>query len=40
MRILIINIYDNMTYKDTLRNDNLTYSFTKQYYNFNTTTTR
>ena len=38
MRILIIDIYDNMTYKDTLRNDNLTHSFTKQYYNFNTIT--
>ncbi len=38
MRILIIDIYDNMTYKDTLRNDILTILNTKQYYNFNTIT--
>lgn len=34
MRIYNSNIYDIMTYNDTLRNDILTYSFTKQIYTF------
>jgi len=36
MRILIVYIYDIMTYNDTLRNDILTYLHTKQIYTFET----
>ena len=32
MRILLNNIYDNMTYNDTLRNDTMTLLNTKQIY--------
>ncbi len=32
MRILLINIYDNMTYNDTLRYDIMTFTNTKQIY--------
>ena len=34
MRILLINIYDNMTYNDTLRNDIMTLLNTKQIYTY------
>ena len=34
MRILLINIYDNMTYNDTLRNDTMTLLNSKQLYTY------
>ena len=34
MRILLNNIYDNMTYNDTLRNDIMTLLNTKQIYTY------
>ena len=34
MRILLINIYDNMTYNDTLLNDILTLINSKQIYTY------
>ena len=34
MRILLNNIYDNMTYNDTLHNDIMTFTNSKQIYTY------